>query len=247
MPTRRLFAPALIAAVCALAVVASSAAAAATPTSFAAASNGVQHLHFKYGPIKITPGQNFIKTELRGIPQPKVDGYMVGFYPEPALRGRQGAQEARRHPARRRDPSAPRRVALGRRPPRRELRPSRRALRRRGRGEDQAAVPQGLRLRLPQERSLDPQLHDPQPDRRADDGVDHLRRRLHPGHGAAGQDDARRAADLDGRAERLHLPGLRRAARHGQERAATPTRSRPRTRIPAACARTAGRSTATAC
>jgi plastocyanin len=49
--------------------------------SASAASSGVQHLHLKYGPIKITPGQNFIKTELRGIPQPKVDGYIVGFNP----------------------------------------------------------------------------------------------------------------------------------------------------------------------
>jgi plastocyanin len=81
VPTHRLaFAPVLIAALCALAFAAGPAAA-ATPAGFAAASSGVQHLHLKFGPIKITPGQNFIKTEARGIQQPKVDGYMVGFYP----------------------------------------------------------------------------------------------------------------------------------------------------------------------
>jgi hypothetical protein len=46
----------------------------------AQAAQRVQHLHFKYGPIKITPGQNFIKTDY-GIPKPKEDGYVVSFNP----------------------------------------------------------------------------------------------------------------------------------------------------------------------
>ncbi len=67
-------------------LLAGSARAAAAPAvgsikGTAAAEPGVQHLHLKYGPIQITPGQNFINTEVKGIEQPKIDGYIVGFDP----------------------------------------------------------------------------------------------------------------------------------------------------------------------
>jgi hypothetical protein len=42
---------------------------------------GVQHLNFKYGPIKIEPGQNNIDTKLDNIPKPDVDGWIVGINP----------------------------------------------------------------------------------------------------------------------------------------------------------------------
>jgi plastocyanin len=42
---------------------------------------GEQHLHFKYGPIKIQPGQNNITTNDLPVPQPEVDGYIVGIRP----------------------------------------------------------------------------------------------------------------------------------------------------------------------
>jgi plastocyanin len=45
------------------------------------ASKYVQHLHFKYGPLKIKPGQNLIDTNKYLIPQPKEDGWIVGFKP----------------------------------------------------------------------------------------------------------------------------------------------------------------------
>ncbi len=69
----------------AFAVAASSALAAAPVVGSirgtAASEPGVQHLHLKYGPLLITPGQNFINTEIKGIEQPKVNGYIVGFDP----------------------------------------------------------------------------------------------------------------------------------------------------------------------
>ena len=42
---------------------------------------GVQHLHFKYGPIKIQPGQNNIDYRGGEVPKPKVDGWIVGIRP----------------------------------------------------------------------------------------------------------------------------------------------------------------------
>jgi plastocyanin len=84
MRNRRLFVlPGLLAALLVVGVAASSASAVTIGSlkGTSAAQPGVQRIHLKYGPITITPGQNFIKTETRGIPQPKVDGYMVGFYP----------------------------------------------------------------------------------------------------------------------------------------------------------------------
>ena len=43
--------------------------------------NGVQHLHFEYGPLDIKPGQNIIETAKYRIPQPEEDGWIVGFRP----------------------------------------------------------------------------------------------------------------------------------------------------------------------
>ncbi len=50
----------------------------ATPAS---AQDGVQHLKFSYGPVKITPGQNTIAIE-RNEQRPAVDGWIVGFRPD---------------------------------------------------------------------------------------------------------------------------------------------------------------------
>ena len=46
----------------------------------AAAQDGVQHLEFSFGPVKIAPGQNTIELE-RNDQRPAVDGYIVGFRP----------------------------------------------------------------------------------------------------------------------------------------------------------------------
>jgi plastocyanin len=46
---------------------------------------GVQHLHFKYGPLDIRPGQNQIDTNSSAIPQPKAPGWVVGFKPNVKL------------------------------------------------------------------------------------------------------------------------------------------------------------------
>jgi plastocyanin len=43
--------------------------------------DGVQHLHYEYGPLDIKPGQNIIETAKYRIPQPREDGWIVGFRP----------------------------------------------------------------------------------------------------------------------------------------------------------------------
>jgi plastocyanin len=48
---------------------------------WAADQAGVQHLHFKYGPIQIQPGQNNISFSEGQVPKPDVDGYIVGIHP----------------------------------------------------------------------------------------------------------------------------------------------------------------------
>jgi plastocyanin len=61
-------------------IICSALVALAGASSASAAQPGVQRLHFKVGPLTITPGQNIIQFR-GGIPQPKQDGYMVGFAP----------------------------------------------------------------------------------------------------------------------------------------------------------------------
>jgi plastocyanin len=55
--------------------------AAATETSNGTTQDGVQHLHFEYGPIDIQPGQNTIEFSGAKVPKPDVDGYIVGIRP----------------------------------------------------------------------------------------------------------------------------------------------------------------------
>jgi len=52
------------------------------------AAPGFEHLHFEYGPLDIGPGQNIIQTSGFEIPQPAVDGWVVGI--KPNLRGTNG-------------------------------------------------------------------------------------------------------------------------------------------------------------
>lgn len=44
--------------------------------------DGVQHLKFKYGPVKIEPGQNNITFSEGDVPKPEVDGYITAIYPD---------------------------------------------------------------------------------------------------------------------------------------------------------------------
>ena len=46
----------------------------------AAAQDGVQHLHFRFGPVPLGPGQNTIEFE-DNSQRPDVDGWIVGFRP----------------------------------------------------------------------------------------------------------------------------------------------------------------------
>ncbi len=55
-------------------------AAAALP-GYASATAGVQHLHFKAGPYKISPGANLILLDTNQVPKPTEDGYMVRMAP----------------------------------------------------------------------------------------------------------------------------------------------------------------------
>src|SRR5207237_111197 len=47
----------------------------------AALSSQVQHLHFRYGPLSVAPGQNLILLGPVTIEKPAYDGYVVGFRP----------------------------------------------------------------------------------------------------------------------------------------------------------------------
>jgi hypothetical protein len=47
----------------------------------AGAATGVQHLHFRAGPYKITPGANLILLDTNRVPKPNEDGYMVRMAP----------------------------------------------------------------------------------------------------------------------------------------------------------------------
>ena len=47
----------------------------------ASAASGVEHLHFRAGPYKITPGANLILLDSNHVPKPNVDGYMVRMAP----------------------------------------------------------------------------------------------------------------------------------------------------------------------
>jgi plastocyanin len=51
------------------------------PTTAPRTTNGVQHLHFRYGPLSIAPGQNLIDTNKNRIPRPTEDGWIIGFKP----------------------------------------------------------------------------------------------------------------------------------------------------------------------
>ena len=181
---------------------------------------GVQQLHFEVGPFDIQPGQNNIDYT-SGIPQPAVDGWIVGIRPEPPPRRRHDA-------AGRRHPPAPRRVAE--REPRQDATapgcpsgsspPARR----------RPITDLPARLRLPRTRRRDHwllnyMLHNLLP--KPDAGVDHLRHRLHPGRLAGGRRHRARAPDLDGRAERRDLPRVRRHPGRRAPTASTPTPTTP--------------------
>jgi plastocyanin len=50
-----------------------------------AANNAVKHLHFKYGPVHLNPGQNNIEISNTDIPKPKVPGWITGIAPNLTL------------------------------------------------------------------------------------------------------------------------------------------------------------------
>src|SRR5579859_2527035 len=56
-------------------------AALATTPAVAAASTGVEHLHFAAGPYLVRPGANLILLDYRHVPKPTQDGFMVRMAP----------------------------------------------------------------------------------------------------------------------------------------------------------------------
>jgi plastocyanin len=72
-----------------LATLAPGAALAGPPTPepgfLAPLGSDVQHLHFRYGPIHVLPGQNLISFGPVSIEKPAYDGYVVGFKPNLVL------------------------------------------------------------------------------------------------------------------------------------------------------------------
>jgi len=51
-----------------------------TKTTITKGANGVQHMHYVYGPVHIAPGQNSIFIAPNDL-KPKVDGYIMNFAP----------------------------------------------------------------------------------------------------------------------------------------------------------------------
>lgn len=51
------------------------------PVVVAPNQEGVQHLRFSFGPIKIAPGQNNIVFSNAQVPKPTVDGFIVAIFP----------------------------------------------------------------------------------------------------------------------------------------------------------------------
>ena len=52
-----------------------------TPADAAVVTQGVQHLHFSYGPVHIRTGQNIIEFNNHAVPKPAQDGWIVGIRP----------------------------------------------------------------------------------------------------------------------------------------------------------------------
>src|SRR3954451_12945976 len=51
------------------------------PFSVATDPDGMQHMHFVYGPLTAAPGQNLILAGPQSVATPPEDGYIVGFKP----------------------------------------------------------------------------------------------------------------------------------------------------------------------
>ena len=154
----------------------------------------MQHLHFRFGPVKVKPGQNTIAFDATRQ-HPKVDGYITSFKPNLVR-------------------------ADGKAPPvdvihlhhavwLQNLRPDVGG----GGGEDRDAAAGRLRLALPHDRPLDPQPHDPQPHAERRPGVGHVGHGLRAGVVARGEAHPRRRHRVDRRDVRQGLPGLRRGPR----------------------------------
>ena len=171
---------------------------------------GTQHLHFEFGPVDVEPGQNSIDFSKGQIPKPDADGWILQISAN----------------LRREDGSVPpvdvihlhHGVWLDASQARLDLPELPRAILRRGRGEDDDRVPARLRLRVPHEGPVGPQLHAPQPDVRPREALAHLRPRLPAFLGARGREHRRGATRVARRAERQRVPGLRRDQGDGHRR-----------------------------
>ena len=132
------------------------------------ASGGVEHLHFAAGPVPGHPRREPDPARPKNVPKPNVDGYMVRMAPNLHYAS-PTASAAARIPLRRRHPPPPRRLAERRRRRRGRGQRLRRALPVHGlrRGEDDLRASRRATATRSAPRTLDPQLHDPQPHRQA--------------------------------------------------------------------------------
>ena len=201
LPVMRRAGSALISTLAVLAIVAPATMAAPEGKAIAVSSlaNGAKRIKYRVGPFDVVPGQNSIGYSIINE-RPQVDGYITRIRPDLTyLDGRvPGVDVIHLHHAVWVNTS---RVGSHWRLPRG-------ALLRRGRGEDRDAHAQGIRLSAQGDRRAAAQPHDPQPDAGADQGLHGLGYRLRPGGFPGGARNARRAADLDGCAERQLLPGV---------------------------------------
>src|SRR5256714_6612694 len=67
--------------VAAMVLAAPAAAAPPAPFSMTTTPDGVQHMHFSYGPLNAAAGQNLILVGPQSVASPPEDGYIIGFKP----------------------------------------------------------------------------------------------------------------------------------------------------------------------
>src|SRR3954454_17057815 len=71
----------LVAAAMTLATAGSAAAGPPAPFSMTTTPDGVQHMHFSYGPLNAAAGQNLILVGPQSVAAPPEDGFIIGFKP----------------------------------------------------------------------------------------------------------------------------------------------------------------------
>ena len=194
-------------------------------------ADGVRHLQFRWGPVRIAPGQNTISFDDDDLQPPE------GRRLDHVASSRTSTYVERQGPARRRHPPAPRGLARQDGAARR-ARPARRRPR--------SAPPKGFGWRYRTDGPVAAQPHDPQPHADADARLHHLGDGLRARSAPRPREACTRSrphgsTSMGGK----RLPGVRRHRRARRTTAASPSPTTARTPTAAASRATAGSSTTT--